>query len=426
MRQSKTLGLLLFALTLLPLSARAQTTPRQVTKVLSSATCSGAVGSGCAAIGTVGAGTVGIEIEGASSFSGTLAPECTIAGNTWVAMRMTPPGSTTAVTSATAAGTWQANAAGCAQVRVRFSSYTSGNARVTLLTAPAGGASSSAAGGSGGEVTNAGVFAVQVDAAIPAGNNNIGDVDVASIAAGNNNIGDVDVASIAAGNNNIGDVDVASIAAGDNNIGNVDILAASGAFASGSISSGAIASGAIASGAVASGAYASGAFAAGAGADGWDTTLGTTTQAKSTATDTTSVSVISALKQISYSTQQAETLLTTATATNSLKRILSAGATEDETEVKATAGTLAGFACTNNHASANAHIKFVQLTAANTTPGTSTVWFSHMLPFGGGIVDSTIEAAFTPALTAYVVLGEADTAVDEVAANDIQCSIRYR
>jgi hypothetical protein len=32
--------------------------------------------------------------------------------------------------------------------------------------------------------------------ALPAGNNNIGDVDIASIAAGNNNIGDVDVASL--------------------------------------------------------------------------------------------------------------------------------------------------------------------------------------------------------------------------------------
>lgn len=52
---------------------------------------------------------------------------------------------------------------------------------------------------------------VTVGAALPAGNNNIGDVDIASIAAGNNNIGDVDVASIAAGNNNIGDVDVASL-----------------------------------------------------------------------------------------------------------------------------------------------------------------------------------------------------------------------
>lgn len=61
--------------------------------------------------------------------------------------------------------------------------------------------------------------------ALPAGTNNIGDVDVLSIAAGNNNIGDVDVASIAAGDNNIGNVDLASaIPAGTNNIGDVDVL----------------------------------------------------------------------------------------------------------------------------------------------------------------------------------------------------------
>ena len=72
-------------------------------------------------------------------------------------------------------------------------------------------------------VTNAGITTIagavsgtemQVDVltlpAIPAGTNNIGDVDVLSIAAGNNNIGDVDIASIAAGDNNIGNVDIVS------------------------------------------------------------------------------------------------------------------------------------------------------------------------------------------------------------------------
>ena len=51
----------------------------------------------------------------------------------------------------------------------------------------------------------------------------IGDVDILSIAAGNNNIGDVDIASaIPAGTNNIGDVDIASaIPAGTNTIGAV-------------------------------------------------------------------------------------------------------------------------------------------------------------------------------------------------------------
>jgi hypothetical protein len=47
------------------------------------------------------------------------------------------------------------------------------------------------------------------DAELPAGTQNIGDVDVATIAAGDNNIGNVDIASeIPAGTQNIGDVDV--------------------------------------------------------------------------------------------------------------------------------------------------------------------------------------------------------------------------
>ena len=77
-----------------------------------------------------------------------------------------------------------------------------------------------------------------ISGALPAGNNNIGDVDVASIAAGDNNIGNVDVVTLPAlpaGTNNIGDVDVltlpagtvagsASLPAGTNNIGDVDVL----------------------------------------------------------------------------------------------------------------------------------------------------------------------------------------------------------
>lgn len=76
---------------------------------------------------------------------------------------------------------------------------------------------------------------------LPAGTNNIGDVDVLSLPtlpAGDNNIGNVDIVTmpnvtigtlpaLPAGTNNIGDVDVLSLPAlpaGDNNIGNVDIV----------------------------------------------------------------------------------------------------------------------------------------------------------------------------------------------------------
>lgn len=59
------------------------------------------------------------------------------------------------------------------------------------------------------------------------------------------------------------------------------------------------ASGSIASGAVASGAVASGAFASGAISDGADVTLGAKGDAKSTATDTTAVTIMQVLKEIS-------------------------------------------------------------------------------------------------------------------------------
>jgi hypothetical protein len=63
-------------------------------------------------------------------------------------------------------------------------------------------------------VTNAGTFAVQ---AAQSGTWNVGTVTTVSAVTAISN-------ALPAGNNNIGDVDVASIAAGDNNIGNVDIV----------------------------------------------------------------------------------------------------------------------------------------------------------------------------------------------------------
>lgn len=69
---------------------------------------------------------------------------------------------------------------------------------------------------------------VTVGAALPAGTNNIGDVDVLTIAAGDNNIGNVDVVTLpalVAGTANIGDVDVVTLPAiptGTNSIGRVN------------------------------------------------------------------------------------------------------------------------------------------------------------------------------------------------------------
>lgn len=76
------------------------------------------------------------------------------------------------------------------------------------------------------------------------------------------------------------------------------ITAASGSIASGAIASGAIASGAMAAGSISSGAAVSGAFA-----DGALVTLGAKADARSTATDTTAVTAMQVLKEISFMLQ---------------------------------------------------------------------------------------------------------------------------
>jgi hypothetical protein len=113
----------------------------------------------------------------------------------------------------------------------------------------------------------------------------------------------VDVLTITAGDNNIGNVDIASIAAGDNNIGNVDI-ASSVAL---TVDLGSNNDIKIASGQVESGAFASGALASGSVVDGAMVTLGAKADAKSTATDTTAITAMQVLKQISASTQETAT-----------------------------------------------------------------------------------------------------------------------
>jgi hypothetical protein len=87
------------------------------------------------------------------------------------------------------------------------------------------------------------------------------------------------------------------------------ITAASGSISSGAIASGAVASGAFASGALASGSVASGALASGSVADGAMVTIGAKADAKSTATDTTAITLMQVAKQISASAQLISTAL---------------------------------------------------------------------------------------------------------------------
>lgn len=95
-----------------------------------------------------GFGTAGIQVSG--TFSGTLQFEGSVDCTTYASLNATPPGSSSAVTSTTATGVWQASIAGLQCVRLRASAFASGTAVVTLRGASGGG---SASGGGGGAVS---------------------------------------------------------------------------------------------------------------------------------------------------------------------------------------------------------------------------------------------------------------------------------
>ena len=137
---------------------------------------------------------------------------------------------------------------------------------------------------------------------------------------------------------------------------------ASGAIASGAIASGAVASGAIASGAIAAGAIAAGAAVAGAFVDGSDVTIGSKTDAKSTATDGTSVTIMQVLKEISAMEQAPASRAVTNTGTFAVQ------ATTTRTSLTAAAATYATVGVTSAEAVAtNANRKGLIL--VNTSAG---------------------------------------------------------
>lgn len=108
----------------------------------------------------------------------------------------------------------------------------------------------------------------------------------------------------------------------------------------------------------------------------------------------------------------------------------SAGATEDEHEIKATAGRLFSIAVTNTAATVS-YVKCFNLTAANTTPASSTVFLALAIPgatTGAGFTHTfgPNGAAFSTALTCIFVKGAADDDVAEVGANEVKAIYSYK
>lgn len=108
---------------------------------------------------------------------------------------------------------------------------------------------------------------------------------------------------------------------------------------------------------------------------------------------------------------------------------ISVGTTEDETQIKATAGTVLSITATNTNAAAR-YLKCYDLTAANAAPGTSTPWLRLAIPpaptSGALHVTFPVGARFGTALTCALVTGSADSDVAEVAAGEVMWFITYK
>ncbi len=98
---------------------------------------------------------------------------------------------------------------------------------------------------------------------------------------------------------------------------------------------------------------------------------------------------------------------------------------DDETEIKATPGVLAGIRAFNSDSTAT-YIRCVNKTAANTTPGSETLIYDGYIPATGGFVDNAIERTFSVALTCYFATGDAVSDTTDPAQNKVRAMVTYR
>lgn len=108
----------------------------------------------------------------------------------------------------------------------------------------------------------------------------------------------------------------------------------------------------------------------------------------------------------------------------------SAGSTEDEHEVKGSAGRLFSITATNTNAAVR-YLRCANQVIGSTTPGTTTVFLGLAIPgatTGAGFTTNFGPSgiAFSTGLTCWLVTGAADTDVAEVAANEIKVIYSYK
>lgn len=251
-------------------------------------------------------------------------------------------------------------------------------------------------------LTASGNFKVAVQEALPAGTNNIGDVDITSIAAGTNNIGDVDIASIAAGDNNIGNVDVLTLPA-DPLGANADAAATAGSTGSISAKLRLITS----------------------QLDSIKTAVETLDNVVSGSE--AQVDIVAALPAGTNTIGKVNVLPET---TGGLSIFRSLDLDETEEEVKASAGQVYGMWITNT-ATSTRFVKFYNATAANVTVGTTTPVITVAIPGNSsddvtGLFGGTHGIAFDTAITVAATTAVADNDTGAPGVNEVIINVFYK
>lgn len=97
---------------------------------------------------------------------------------------------------------------------------------------------------------------------------------------------------------------------------------------------------------------------------------------------------------------------------------------ETEDEIKATAGTLHSFIITNL-ATSTRYVRFYNLTAANTTVGSSTIFYGPIaIPAGTGVA-LPVKIKFSVALSIAATTGVADSDTGAPGANEVVAAVVY-
>lgn len=360
----------------------------------------------------------------------------------------------------------------------------SDRAKVNVIVGQAG-----VAGGSGAVSAATQRVCLATDVALPAGTNNIGDVDVLTLPAlpaGTNNIGDVDVLSIAAGDNNIGNVDIVSVPAPlsttgggteatalrvtiatdstgvvsiDDNGGSLTVDGTVTANAGTNLNTSALALEAGGNLAAAATALAIvddwdesdrakvNPIAGQAGVAGGSGTVSSLTQRVVLATDvalpagTNGIGKLTAnsgvdigdvdVTSISAGSNLIGDVGLQGRASGGLDIFRSLDIDESEEEVKATAGTLYWVHAVNLTASKR-YLKFYNATAANTTVGTTTPVLTLVIPTAGdtngcGFLFAVPQGlAFSTAISVACTTGLADADTSAPGANDVVINIGYK